>query len=108
MSSATDTLGRRIAPVPNDFLLEAPTRRVSPTGSGRVMSRQEVADGLNHYLSRPIDGKHYGRIERGEIRWPGRDLRDALRRVFDAPTEAELGLFIDRGQPSVLRTRDVI
>jgi hypothetical protein len=108
MSSATDASGRKIAHVPNDLLLRARAQRLSPTGSGRSMSRREVADELNRYLSRPIDGNYYGRIERGEVRWPGRELREALCRMFGATTEAELGLFIDRRQPSVARARNVV
>ncbi|MFG1955596.1 hypothetical protein ACGFIZ_32065, partial [Micromonospora sp. NPDC048830] len=43
----------------------------SPTGSGRVMSRQEVADAVNAWIwenqkrRTQIDGSYIGKLERG-------------------------------------------
>jgi hypothetical protein len=72
-----------------------------------VLSRQELADGCNQILEAMyakagharrwagITATYIGGLERGEVRWPNRDYRAALRVFFNA-TDIELGLYIDR------------
>ncbi|WP_412540075.1 hypothetical protein R8Z50_30300 [Longispora sp. K20-0274] len=93
---------------PNERLREARLRLVSPSGSGRVLSRPELADLINtyvhDYLSRTveIDENYIGKLERGQIRWPSADYRTAFRAVLKADTDAEIGFFNTR------RTRDTV
>jgi hypothetical protein len=98
-------LGREI--VPNGRLQRARRSLLSPAGSGRPMSRQELADACNAELSamaarqgrRPrwagLTEKTIGALERGEIRWPNDDYRQALCAVLRSD-ERRLGLYIDR------------
>jgi hypothetical protein len=90
----------------NRLLMTARRAMLSPSGSGRPMSRAELADACNQYVAalRPgpsagqwagMTASHVGSYERGEIRWPNADYRAALRTVLGA-TDAELGLYIDR------------
>lgn len=78
-----------------------------PSGSGRPMSRQELADACNTELAsmyarqgrRPrwagLTEKAIGALERGEIRWPNEDYRQALCTVLQTDKRS-LGLYIDR------------
>jgi hypothetical protein len=91
----------------NDRLRSARRARVSPSGSGRVLSRQELADACNEILEAMyakaghprrwagMTANYVGALERGEVRWPNENYRAALRAFFNA-TNAELGLYIDR------------
>jgi hypothetical protein len=86
---------------PNELLRLARLRRLSPSGSGRVMSRQEVADAVNAYLAARgfnggVDGAYVGKLERGVHRWPQALYREALRAVLGVSSDAELGLYICR------------
>lgn len=80
----------------------------SPTGSGRVMSRQEVAEAVNAWIwehqqrCTHLDGKYVGKLERGEIRWPLTHVRAGLRGVFGADSDASIGLYViyGAGRPS--------
>ena len=45
-----------------------------------------------------IDAQWVSRLERGELRWPNADYRAALRAVYGAATDAELGLSGMRSQ----------
>ena len=94
------TVSTRAHKVPNDTLRSARLRRASPSGSGRPMSRQELADAANGYLPVAIDDKYIGKLERGIYRWPNRQHRAALRRALDVETDVELGFYVDRPQPS--------
>jgi len=65
------------------------------------MSRQEVADAANVHLQAvgvraAVTAEYVGRLERGELRWPGAAYRRAFRAVFGVATDAELGFFITR------------
>lgn len=88
---------------PNDLLRAARRARLSPSGSGRPMSRQELAEAVAAYLfeqagrSFGINAKHIAAFERGRHRWPSAHYRTALRAVLGAATDAELGFFIIRG-----------
>lgn len=87
---------------PNDLLRQARLRMLSPSGSGRPMSRQELADAVNAYLweiapsCASVTDKWIGNLERGTHRWPRAVTRSALRAVLDADSDAQLGLFINR------------
>ncbi|MDW5324258.1 hypothetical protein [Plantactinospora sp. KLBMP9567] len=92
---------------PNNMLRAVRLRRSSPSGSGRPMSRQEVAEGLNSVLFEQtgkvyaLDANYVGKLERGVIRWPQPEYRQALRTLFDAATDADLGLYLLRGWDKV-------
>src|SRR5215510_12236855 len=72
---------------PNDLLYNARVRQPSPSGSGRPMSRQELADEVNAYLygrdrrsvASGVDAKYIGKLERGKYRWPNELYRQAFR-----------------------------
>ena len=91
---------------PNELLRKARLCVPSPSGSGRPMSRQELADAVNGYLFRTIgrvfemDDNHVGKLERGEHRWPGAHYREALRAVLKMDTDADLGFYVVRGGAS--------
>jgi hypothetical protein len=92
---------------PNERLRAARRSRRSPSGSGRVLSRQELADGCNEILEAKyaragharrwagMTALYIGALERGEVRWPNQDYRAALRAFFNV-TDIELGFYIDR------------
>ena len=94
---------------PNDLLRQARLRLPSPSGSGRSMSRQELADAANDYLFGTtkrvfdMDANHVGKLERGEHRWPGAHYRDALRAVLKVDTDANLGFYVVRVSSSADR-----
>ncbi|MDG4795164.1 hypothetical protein [Micromonospora sp. WMMD1082] len=64
------------------------------------MSRAELADAVNLFLRQLdapgdvpyVDNRWVDKLERGEYRWPGSELRTALRHVLGAATDIELGL----------------
>lgn len=86
----------------NQLLEGARCRRLSPSGSGRPMSRQELADEANAWLAvhfpgeAPFDRNYVGKLERGKHRWPSEGKRAALRYVLQARSDSELGFFINR------------
>jgi hypothetical protein len=90
--------GRR----PNDLLRQARLRMSSPSGSGRPMSRQELADAVNAYLWKQyehaanLDANYVGKLERGDHRWPQDLYREAFRVVLGVATDRVLGFFIVR------------
>jgi hypothetical protein len=95
----------------NDLLRDARLSRRSPSGSGRPMSRQELAEQVNAYLWKQhkrrtnLDENDVGLLERGENRWPGKLRREAFRNILDAATDAELGFYIiRRPRAGVVRT----
>ncbi|MFI5955376.1 multiprotein-bridging factor 1 family protein [Cryptosporangium sp. NPDC051539] len=94
---------RQRGQTPNDRLRQARLRRSSPTGSGRPMSRQELADRANEFIFGEIgrevglDANYIGKLERGEHRWPNDLYRRAFRAVLTAEADADLGFFIVRG-----------
>jgi tetratricopeptide (TPR) repeat protein len=102
-------MGREV--VPNNELTAARKALPSPSGSGRPMSRQELADLCNaaldaRYLEQGrgrrwagLTEKTVGALERGETRWPNDDYRWALCTVLKAD-ERSLGLYIDRPHDS--------
>ncbi len=95
---------------PNNLLRDARLRLRSPSGSGRTLSRQELADRVNSYLFRvkgrigAIDANYIGKLERGIHRWPNPDTREALRSVLMAPADSTLGFYISRGMAALPAT----
>lgn len=106
------TVGRKI--VPNDRLTAARKALLSSSGSGRPMSRQELADRCNAELAvkyadrggkqrwAGLTDRTIGALERGNIRWPNDDYRWALCRVLQADKRS-LGFYIDRPDSSEVR-----
>ncbi|MCP2323548.1 tetratricopeptide (TPR) repeat protein [Hamadaea flava] len=97
------------APSANGLLMDARRAKASPTGSGRPMSRQELAEAVaehiyaQHGLHVSIDDGYIGKLERGEHRWPTARYREALCHVLGVPDPSALGFHIIRGhrhQPS--------
>jgi transcriptional regulator with XRE-family HTH domain len=43
-----------------------------------------------------LDGNYVSKLERGRITWPNSVYRRALRELFDAETDAELGFYAAR------------
>ncbi|MGY0234114.1 helix-turn-helix domain-containing protein [Longispora urticae] len=84
-------------PAPNNALRNAREQMLSPSGSGEPMSRQELAELVNHALfentghEHALDANHIGKWERGEIRRPLPHYLTALRRILKAGSNAELG-----------------
>ncbi|MEV4703925.1 hypothetical protein [Actinoplanes sp. NPDC049316] len=87
----------------NGRLTRARRRLLSPSGSGRTMSRQELADAANAYLwSRykvvdRLDATYIGHLEQGRYRWPGARRREALRHVLGVVKDSDVGFYITRG-----------
>lgn len=87
---------------PNHRLRRARLRLLSPSGSGRPLSRQELAEAVNAEVHAStgrtvtLDGSYVGRLERSAHRWPGAIYRQAFRTVLGATSDAELGFFILR------------
>ncbi|MFI7218564.1 hypothetical protein [Micromonospora maritima] len=90
-------------PGPNDLLRVARLASRSPSGSGRPMSRQELAESVNAWLYEhtgrrtAIASRYIGVLERGDTRWPSAHYRMALRAVLGKATDVELGFFIIQG-----------
>lgn len=87
---------------PNEQLRQARLRTPAASGSGRPMSREELADAVNRRVSATddvavqMDAGYVRRLERGESRWPNQQYRAALRAVLDAATDADLGFAVRR------------
>ena len=70
----------------------------SQSTPGYCMSRAELAEAVNEYLRNKtgkwynsLDGAAIGRYERGEVRWPTRLYREALRAVLGVARDTDLG-----------------
>ena len=67
-------------PPPNDRLRAARLRTPSPSGSGRPMSRQELADGVNALLYQhdpseaTLDANYIGKLVRHDVAWEERKV----------------------------------
>ncbi|MBN1170635.1 MAG: hypothetical protein JXA67_00495 [Micromonosporaceae bacterium] len=90
-------------PPPNRLLQRARLRTPSPSGSGRPMSRQELADAVNAYVAQhdlaeaTLDANQVGKLECGRRRWPGELRRAGFRHVLGAASDRDLGFHIVRG-----------
>ncbi|MEV3965139.1 XRE family transcriptional regulator [Nocardia sp. NPDC050193] len=93
-------------PTPNLKLQQRREATPSPTVAGRSMTRAELAEAVNDHLwrttgrRRELDAHTIARYERGAVRWPGKDYRQALCVVLNA-TETELGFAAARRAPAV-------
>lgn len=93
----------RVSSTPNHLRARARRRHLSPSGSGRPLSRQELADAVNAYLwttfrdSATVGAIYVGALELGTYRWPNPHRREAFRHVLQVRTGAEVGFFITRG-----------
>ena len=91
----------------NDRLRQARLGRSSPSGSGRAMSRQELAEAVNAFLLAETGGvycmsaSHLGKLELGDHHWPREYYRRALRAVLGARCDADLGFYISRSTQPV-------
>jgi transcriptional regulator with XRE-family HTH domain len=89
---------------PNTLLAAARRRLSSPTGSGRELSRQEVAEAVNEYLwttyneRASLSRNYIGKLEQGKHRWPRKRYREALRHVLGVANDTDLGFFVIRGE----------
>ncbi len=83
--------------VPNALLRGVRLRTPSQRDPGECLSRQELVELVaahvweHHGEHTGLDDKYIGKLERGEIRWPGRRYREALRAILGANTDRELG-----------------
>ncbi|MGW0179912.1 XRE family transcriptional regulator [Nocardia sp. NPDC003345] len=81
---------------PNLKLQQRREATPSPNVAGRSMTRVELAEAVNAHLwharglRRELDAHTIARYERGAVRWPSKDYRQALCAVLNA-TESELG-----------------
>jgi hypothetical protein len=88
---------------------EATPSRIVP---GQEMGRTELAEAVNDYIwrtrgeRRDLDGHTIARYERGAVRWPNEEYREAFRFILEAADDAELGFVParkrrsrDTGQP---------
>ncbi|MBF6185116.1 MULTISPECIES: hypothetical protein [Nocardia] len=93
---------------PNLKLQQRREATPSPTVAGRSMTRAELAEAVNDHLwwatgrRRELDAHTIARYERGAVRWPGKDYRQALCAVLHA-TETELGFAVARRTPAAER-----
>lgn len=84
--------------VRNQLLINARLRIPSPNMPGAAMTRRELTEALNDYISQrdptalPFDTRSVGVLERGVTRWPRSLTREALRSVLRAKSDAALGL----------------
>lgn len=87
---------------PNHLLAQARRSLKSPSGSGRDMSRQELAEAVNTYLWERhqerdhVDATYVGHLEQGRYRWPGARRREAFRQVLGVARDAEIGFYVNR------------
>jgi hypothetical protein len=92
---------------PNDHLRQARERLPSRQTPGECLSRQEVAELVNEWLFTvtgrvvELDANYIGKLERGVIRWPHRQYRDALRAVLRAQTDGQLGFHSGRRRTAI-------
>jgi hypothetical protein len=66
------------------------------------MSRQALAEAVNAHVFATtkrvtgLDANYVGKLERGEIRWPSAEYRQAFRAVLGVSTDADLGFYVIR------------
>lgn len=84
---------------PNEKLRGRRLALPSAADAARPMSRAELAERVNLHLWRTndrepcLDADAVARHERGVVRWPNAQYREALRTVLGVGTDAELGFY---------------
>lgn len=97
----------------NEHLRHRRESTPSPSGSGRPMTRRELAEAVNQYLWKTT-GKDchltvdtLRRYEQGHTGWPGAMYREAFRAVLGVETDAELGFIpTPRGKNAAQKKAD--
>jgi hypothetical protein len=90
---------------PNDLLRSAREGLLSPSGSGAVLSRRELAEAVNAEVYQStgqrtaLSDNYVYALECGDTRWPAPTVRSALREVL-AATDSDLGFYENAGDPS--------
>jgi hypothetical protein len=85
-------------PGPNSQLQQLLLHTPSPQGRSGL-SRPELAKLVVTYLQRtrskvfPFNANYVGKLERGEIRWPQEEYREALRAILKVNEDADLGFY---------------
>jgi hypothetical protein len=98
---------------PNLLLQQARERLPSATDPGEHASRQELADLVNTWLydNRERHGgltqEYVGKLERGEVRWPNSDYREAFRTILGAERDRDLGFSRSRRAKPATTVTDV-
>jgi hypothetical protein len=88
--------GRRNA-VANHAFRSAREHHASSIDPGEPLSRQELAENVNRWVYEhtgktvALDANYIGKLERGSIRWPNRQYRDAFRFVLKTSNDRQLG-----------------
>ncbi|WP_084965855.1 hypothetical protein [Thermoactinospora rubra] len=99
-------------PDPNDALRRARESLPSPTTPGEPTSRQELADLVNAWIYERhkrvtcLTANYIGKLERGLVRWPQADYREALRAILGVDADAELGFCRPRRSTAVLAVKE--
>ncbi|MET8004270.1 hypothetical protein [Nonomuraea glycinis] len=82
---------------PNLLLRRARERLSSPSAPGETASRQDLADLVNAWILKErkrdadLTANYIGKLERGQVRWPNRDYREALRAICGVDHDSDLG-----------------
>jgi hypothetical protein len=82
---------------PNLLLRRARERLPSPSAPGETASRQDLADLVNAWILKErkrdadLTANYIGKLERGQVRWPNRDYREALRAICGVDHDSDLG-----------------
>ncbi len=97
----------------NDQLRAARQRTASLTSPDLCLSRQELAELVNtwawdhHEKMLEHSANWVGQLERGQVRWPSKVSREALRAILGVSTDAALGFVNARSARAAVRLDDV-
>ena len=57
-------------------------------------TQRQLAETLTRLLhNRVIEAAYIGRLERGQVHWPGAEVREVFRTYFDVKSDADLGFY---------------
>ncbi|HUR07987.1 MAG TPA: hypothetical protein VM347_35965 [Nonomuraea sp.] len=100
-------------PNPNLLLQQAREGLPSPSASGETASRQDLADLVNAWILKErkreagLTANYIGKLERGLVRWPNGDYREALRAILGAEQDKDLGFARSRRSRAATTVADV-
>ncbi|MEV0150002.1 MULTISPECIES: hypothetical protein [unclassified Nonomuraea] len=100
-------------PEPNLRFQRARESLPSPSVPGEPASRQDLADLVNawifekHQRVRQLDQQYIGKLERGEVRWPNAEYREALRAILNVNQDNDLGFSRSRRSKPAATVADV-